>query len=99
MKRIVAGLTLVGGKGRYTTEDGRYVIERDYNAMTNCDGPHPVRTGRGRGYQCPGDEEHYYPTWSVWEAETGLDPIGGAEGTLKQAAYLLAKEIEKETHT
>jgi hypothetical protein len=44
-------------------------------AVTICEAPHPVRTGKHEGYYCRGDEEHYYPVWVVikTDQDTPLD--------------------------
>jgi hypothetical protein len=78
------------------TEDGRYTVSMDYAATTYCDAPHPVRTGRGRGYQCPGDEEHAHPLWNVWDNQSDDHAFGAVYETMREAVHVLAEHLKGE---
>ncbi len=85
------------GMGAWVTEDRRYVIA-EHSSPTECEGPHPVRTGRGRGYMCPGFAMHNDWFWGVWDTATNdwLGRTPNFSETFTEAAEDLARHIREE---
>jgi len=86
------------------TVPGPYVIQRDDEAVTMCEEPHPVRFSMkrrpeheygepwerrwavdrwpdARGYRCPGDQDHFYTVWTVYN---GADEDEANVGTFDE---------------
>ncbi|MGH3631122.1 MAG: hypothetical protein ACRDRL_27220 [Sciscionella sp.] len=98
------GWLLRQSAGRYHTEDGRYLIERDDAFARVCPAPHPVMLPRDdwsydphtadwvRSYRCPGDVMHRHARWQIIDTTTGDYLTGTAPGeftTLTEAAHAL----------
>lgn len=94
-RRIVKhGVTLILDGGIYRTEDGRYEISKDNNAVTYCNREHPVRISRWKGYLCPGNEEHSITLWNVWDTQIDDHAFGDVYDTMDQAIKVLAQHLE-----
>ncbi|APQ42244.1 hypothetical protein PBI_MRMAGOO_162 [Mycobacterium phage MrMagoo] len=96
MRRVFQGVPLVRRDNMWHTEDGRYTVSEDANAITWCDGPHPVRTGYKEGYQCPGGQEHSERLWNVWDNEKDDHAFGDVYDTMREAVRALADHLQKE---
>lgn len=75
----------------YRTEDGRYEILLNPGYITLCEAPHNVRAGEG-SYRCPGNIEHEYSRWVIWDTVTD-DYLLGADGgfdTFGEAARVVS---------
>lgn len=97
VRRVVAGVMLTStADGVWVTDDGHYEVRRDLE-WSVCEGPHPVRTGRGQGYMCLGEQEHGTPEWGVWDLRRNdwVDSIEHSR-TMKEVAAPLANRIKAE---
>lgn len=93
MRKVEAGV--------YETLDGAWRVEHCFYDHY-CDQAHPVRTGRGRGEMCPGDQWHTIPAWQfqrrlegggymqAWLS--GLDVVS----TLREAVEIVKDNMTKE---
>lgn len=75
------------------TADRDWQIKYGEAGVTTCEFPHPVRESKGRGYYCPGQEQHHYSGWMTHH--------DGSQGTVEYyesftaAAKAIAAEINK----
>jgi hypothetical protein len=97
--------------GEYLTEDGRYRVFSDDEYITYCEGPHVVRLPFGKwttewdydkgclrevkGYQCPGNEEHHYTRWNIWDYEADNYAFGESPGAFKTFAEAAQELTDK----
>jgi hypothetical protein len=93
MKRVFQGLTLVRRDDMWHTEDGRYTISEDHNAVSFCEAPHPM--GKGKP-QCPGGNEHPVTLWNVWDNLADDHAFGDVYDTMRQAVRELKQALDKE---
>jgi hypothetical protein len=89
--KLVGEVKLVGQKGHYETEDGRYQISRG-EAWTDCDANHPTPHGMCLGHSYP------YYGWDVWDVVADEYVPGGVMlDTFEEAKALLAAHLDGQT--
>lgn len=93
-RRTRYGLSLYSRNGGWETLDGQYRIQEE-EAITFCDAPHPVRTGRHEGYYCEGNAEHAYAVWTVFHIDDADVLQDGIAGTFDDAWEILARHLAK----